>query len=168
MFDVWAADKVKTITAYEVLPRNFEIAKKNLEDNNIKNVMFINTGVSARGETIDLYYEEWIEWCNSIRKKWPDAKHIEAGTSSIREIFLREPEYTKIKCDIEWMEYEIFTDDFVIPSSVSQIIMELHQPTLSREAQAIFDSMEKQGFNKKIYENVERACEKAFTCLFYR
>lgn len=168
MFDVRAADKVKMIISYEALPRNFELAKKNIEDNNITNSLFINTWVSSKWETIDLHYYEWVEWCNSIWSKWEWQKIYECPTQSIKEVFLWEPNFTKIKCDIEWMEYEIFTPDFEIPSTVSEVIMELHQPHLKCEAQVIFDTMEKQGFSKTICDCDDWTQEKAFICHFKR
>lgn len=54
------------------------------------------------------------------------------GQRGIEDIFVAYPEISKIKCDCEGAEIDIF-NDFTIPKSVKGMIFETHEEAVGKE-----------------------------------
>lgn len=120
-FDLRASNKVKHIYTYEPSVSNYNRLIEHLKTNWVKNVTAYNMAISNVEWQIP-FYESALSILSSTALKWPRTETT--CNAILLENVLKQHEFTKIKCDIEWAEYDIFTCD--IPKSVEEIILETH------------------------------------------
>lgn len=123
-FDVFAYDRVKEIITFEPDVNCFEKLSRHLYINGIHNVYKNNMAMSYYDWEIDILI--WDQaWHNTCVWEW----NTKVQCADINRICaFHQP--NKIKCDIEWYEYELF-EHFEIPDYVDEIWMETH--TFSQE-----------------------------------
>lgn len=118
------APSVKQVIAYEPEPSNFKLLKQNISG--LNNVTIHNEAVvpHANGK-IPFYVPKSLNTGIGSIIKRKGRKEIFVDTVSFKDI-LDEYKPTKIKCDIEGAEYDIFAPPLKIPVTVKEIIMEVH------------------------------------------
>lgn len=150
-FCVYAFDRVKNIYTFEPDLECFQRLEYHLSENKIKNVYTYNLAI----------------WPYSWKIKYSKAKELGHNTTSIDWdwidvdcIDLREmiefTKCTKIKCDIEGFEYEIFRN-VTLPESVNEIWMETHtfSDLQKAEHKLLCDNLTQQWFGVTVNRNDE-------------
>jgi FkbM family methyltransferase len=125
-YSVLAAKQAWYVVAFEPESINFKQLIKNTD--NMWNVVKIKGAVASKDWEIDLYiYEGENKGLNhtvhttSLHKKWRKASVKAFWIDKI----IKSHKITKIKCDCEWWEYDIF-ENYTIPKSVKEIVWEGH------------------------------------------
>ena len=125
-YSVLAAKEVKKVLSFEPEPENFKQLDKNTFD--IENIHPVNAAVASKSWELDLYVYEWDNkglhhtvHTTALHKKWRASKVYAHGIDRI----IKDNKVTKIKCDCEWWEYDIF-ENYTIPKSVKEIVWEGH------------------------------------------
>jgi len=172
-FAILVALKVKRVICFEPSPENFELLKTNTE--RFSNVELHNKAVTDKEQD---KIEFWF-----ITKPKSNNKNTGAGgiykkrgrsiimvdNMHIRDV-LEQIKPTKIKCDIEGAEYEIFSETEV-PSTVKAIIFEIHRQGV-KDAKQKYDKLENnllsQGFTVHKPENFFKNKAWYFTVYFDR
>lgn len=151
-FDIRAAGKVNTIVTVEPVKESYDKILKHLAINNIPNVCVINKAVGKYNGTAKF----WL-WINNghnglMENVEPTEDVIEVETIALQQL-LQHP-ITKIKCDIEGGEYEIF-EDLTIPDSVNEMRLETHTFTEEQgmKHDRLIGDFRQQGFKVEVIDN---------------
>ena len=123
---------VKQYIGVECHPENFELAKKNLEDN--EHFVLVNAAVTTMDvDVIDLYLTESKQnFCSgTINLKSNGAKGLRKIRIPVKTVnavdIIEKYKPTHLKCDIEGEEYRIFEDmNWEVPSCIKQLAFEFH------------------------------------------
>lgn len=152
-FDVFAYNKVKKILTFEPSLVNYERLMYNLKLNNITNCITYNWAIARYDGEIDIHISEQ-SWHNSCVLNGKQATKVKCYNI---ERILKEERPTKIKCDIEWFEYELF-DWLIIPEQVNEIWFETHIFYKEQWTQHIklIKDIKAQWFQETIYKNDEQ------------
>lgn len=137
------------VYTFEPSKESFNLLKKNVEINHIKNVQAINAAVSDKAGMLKLYLHKYSA-ANSILNKtnhWVNVKSIGLGD------FIKQNKIKKIeliKIDVEGAEYKILKSSINVLKKTSKVILELHEDILSKEQlKEIERIFEKLKFRKK-------------------
>ena len=122
-FTLKVAHKVKHVIAIEPEPRNFELLKKNISENNLSNVTLLNYAVSDKPEIVHF---------NTTGGSAKVSKNgIPINAKPLDDILqeLGDPEVTIMKMDIEGYEGKVLSA-FKKYQTLRQIIIEVHSKEL--------------------------------------
>lgn len=151
-FDIYAFDKVKSIVTYEPYKENFDKLCRHLKENNIKNVLAFNVAVARDDGKVTLTIGSNGGHNTTLPMEWNNQREVEAD--GIETIFRLEP-FTKIKCDCEWGEVDIF-DGVTIPETVKEMIFETHEEIAGIEKTTrMISQFQDQWFDCKLIKNDE-------------
>jgi FkbM family methyltransferase len=128
-FSCFAAHKAEKgkVFSFEPMPENFTILKRNLELNNIHNIVAENMAVSSAKGTIDFYLFPGDDAANSVYPNGGQKTSVQAIDLPSYCLEKRIDRIDFLKIDCEGEEYRIFEnlpDTFW--SSVKRISMEYH------------------------------------------
>lgn len=104
-FPLRYAEKVKWIHSYEPIPETFEVLKKNVESNNIKNCNIYESAITTKGGEISIFLNEEAKMAHAAASILPIRGRTEFKVSSVnfsKEVKRLKP--TVIKMDIEGAE----------------------------------------------------------------
>lgn len=139
IFSVVAGKRAKKVFSYEPDNENFNVAKGNLKENNIKNCEIFELGVS--GEKC-----EKTLWLNTKKNRGNHSMQFFNGREAlivkcvgINEV-LKLSNPTKIKIDCEGEEYEILKS-VKKWGKVERIVMEWHRKILKDESNTLFNEI---------------------------
>ena len=155
VFSIYAAILAKKgrVYAFEPMPENYSLLKKNISINHLKNIIPINQAVDSKSGITELFINEENTGGNSLLLKNSEkSNRIQVHTTSIQE-FMKKYSIDKIdilKMDCEGAEYEIL---FKCPKNtlnkISKITMEYHPIDKSRNVKTLKRFLEKNGFKVK-------------------
>jgi FkbM family methyltransferase len=154
-----AAHPIKHYIGVEPHPENFEVAVKNLSDN--QKFVLVNAAVTtAPLDTIDLCLTKSKQnLCSGATNiKSNSARGMRTIVIPVKTVnaidLIKQYQPTHLKCDVEGEEYRIFNDiDWQIPSCIKQMALELHWQDKVLAYDGIRENFIKQGFNL-VYENI--------------
>jgi len=124
-FGIDISDKVKQVYCYEPSKESFKLLKKNIKENNVKNVFAVNKAVVGTDEKERTFYVGKNSGANSLIKnriKWggeTSATKCENINSIIKKYNIN-----KVKIDCEGGEYEIIKAMDL--SKIDEMIFEYH------------------------------------------
>lgn len=167
-FAVSIASEVGNVFSVEMDVENYAYLKQNIaEYTNINIINVACVSQSASGGLLKEYRAAKNSGSHSLYvKRGRGDPYFVDGMSLSTIIGLIAPlQVTTIKCDVEGAEYDIF-DQYVVPASVKQIVMELHlsKKGWKEEANKLRDNLVKQGF---VTEYVDYASIKNWTKVVY-
>lgn len=109
-FSIMAAKKFPHARIYSIDASidNFEMLKKNLKENNIKNVFPFNEGAGSENTELEFYIDENNTVLNSFKKR-PGNKSYKIKCKTLKKIFheLKIEKCDFMKLDVEGFEYKI-------------------------------------------------------------
>lgn len=149
------------IIAFEPDPIIFEILKKNVAQNNLKNVKLVNSALSGKegGETLFANRTRNIlSWGNAIVKNpWYNSfefKTIKVPSSKLSS-FIAQQKIDLIKLNIEGAEERVLKEIANKLSRVNEIVMEFHGNSINNlnKIENIFSILEKNSFIYTIRQN---------------
>jgi len=131
VFSVVASKYSKAIVAFEPDKDNYEIAKKNLELNNITNVALFNKAVTNDNNGIKLYLNNGVcSDCHTTYSEVRGREFIEVSSASFQEI-IDKNNVNKVKMDCEGEELNILRKTNL--SNIERMIFECHFKVSSRD-----------------------------------
>ena len=128
------------IIAIEPNPDVFEILKKNIESNNLKNVKLLNVAIDKEERERDFEFIPQVPAISSFKidKPWVNPKwikRVKIKTYSLPQIFnmfeLKEVDILKI--DTEGSEYDILKSAENVLNRINKIVVEYHSEDLREE-----------------------------------
>ena len=159
-FSLYAATKNKTgkIYAFEPVAENFKILKKNVENNQIKNIVLINKAVSNKTGESKIFINEDCDWSHSTFKNIAGSKKNEKIKTISFKDFIKNNKIVHInflKIDCEGSEYEIIygIKDFL--KNIDKISGEIHYIDEERNVMKFKKFLEENGFDVIISPNYE-------------
>lgn len=145
------------ITAYEPIPANFELLKKNVEENQLDKVKLVRAAVAPKSGQIILQEpigeDAWKSGAGIIPGGWKGAqtnKQIRIEAVGIREVINGRVDL--LKMDIEGMEYEVIRNMGAKIRSIGRMIIEVH-PRKDHRAEEIKKILLQNGFEIKVCED---------------
>ena len=160
------------ITAYEPIPANFALLKKNVEENQLENVTLVQAAVAPKGGQIILQEPvgigAWSSGAGIIPGGWKGVqtnKQIKVEAVGIQEII--EQPVDLLKMDIEGMEYEVIRNMGARIRNVKKMIVEVH-PRKGHRMEEIKKILLQNGFALEIREdksNLGRGLAKVWAML---
>lgn len=147
------------VYAFEPFPESYELLRRNLALNGVKNVqVFQNAVWSTSGELdLDLTTGEPLQFSSQLKiDNHPVAGKIAVRGLSLDEIFRINSLHhvDLIKMDCEGAEYEILlTTPAATLQRIERIIMEYHDVDAVRTHLVLADFLRKQGFSVTCYDN---------------
>ncbi len=149
IFSVQAGSQAKRIIAFEPFRENYDILRKNILLNNIKNITTVNLGVSGKRGKRRIYFDKTNSSCNSICIKSDNSAEIRCITLEdvFRNYKINRCNYLKIDC--EGAEYEIlFNTPDKIFERIDRIALEYHDDFMESEYtyKDLQKFLEKKGF----------------------
>ncbi len=145
------------ITAFEPSPRSFKLLKKNVSQNNIKNIRLINAAVAGKSGKMDFYIDRdpnnpWGRG-DTLKKT-----NLLSSQTAIRVPAVRLSKYIKseidlLKLDIEGAETEVIQEIEPKLKYIRNLILEFHYSIYTPENsfQTIMTILKKHGFTLKVY-----------------
>ncbi len=158
-FSVFFAKKFAAakIFCVEPMPKNFELLKKNIKENNLsKRVFPINAAVVGKKskETVELFLCEGNPACNSLDKDYSvkGSKSIPVKAISFSEIFSKNKisSCDILKLDCENMELDIIKNSKKEFQKIKSVILEYHDPKNLAQIQKLLESY---GFEFQLLPN---------------
>ncbi len=130
-FSIYSSINAKNgkIFAFEPYSKSFEVLKKNLEINQITNVIPQNLGVTKESGTSTLYFKKNYAIGNSIYKNTDSDSNIEIKTISLQDIIKNNSlqRINILKLDCEGAEYQILLNlDHQTLEKIDKIVSEIH------------------------------------------
>ena len=130
-YSLYSSTKVKNgrVFAFEPFEESFEILIKNLELNQITNVVTQNMGVSHKSGSATLYLKKDFSIGNSIYQNTGTSSTVNIKTISLRDIIENNnlQKINILKLDCEGAEYEILLNlDNAILKKIDKIVAEIH------------------------------------------
>jgi FkbM family methyltransferase len=124
---------VKQVYGYEPMKENFELAKRNVDKNNIKNVKLYNEAlVSNDDKEIEFYLSNGKNAGSHTILKTRGRKNITVKARKFSEV-LAETKANKVKMDIEGAEQKILSKDNIDWSGVDVFVMEWHHKNFGKK-----------------------------------
>mgnify|MGYP001039418442 CR=1 FL=1 len=154
-FSIYSSINAKDgkIFAFEPHNKSFEVLKKNLEINQIENVIPQNLGVTKKSGIGSLYLKKDFAIGNSIYKNTDSDLKIEIKTISLQDI-IKNNDLQRInilKLDCEGAEYQILLNlDNQTLQKIDKIVSEMHPKIENFKIKDVEDFLTKHGFNVKI------------------
>jgi FkbM family methyltransferase len=125
------------IIAFEPDPDNYELLLKNIEINNLKDVITYNLALSDMSGDIDLFYESDKSSTigNTTTPQWGDRKDFVKRTVKADKLsnYLVDNEVDFLKLDVEGAEYLVFEDIKKSLTKVKNIAFEYHHINTSED-----------------------------------
>jgi len=120
------------IVAFEPDPQAFNFLKKNIRQNNFKDVTIHNIALGPNTGTITLYQDPIVEasGINTTKVRYASFGDKEKGVEVEMKplsLFLDAATIDLLKIDIEGAEYEVFEELRNKPNTIKRIFLELHQ-----------------------------------------
>lgn len=119
------------IIAFEPIPDNFEILKKNIQENQLENVEIYQAVVAPKSGILRIHEPigegAWKSGAGIIPKGWKGIqtnKEIKVEAIGIQEIL--HDKIDLFKMDVEGMEYEIIRNAPPLIKNVKNFLMEIH------------------------------------------
>ena len=140
------------VYAFEPDPDNFDLLKKNLENNAIKNVILVKKAISDRCGVTKLYQNPANRSDNGIIEKGNGFSFTEVETISLDRFFAKRNKVDFIKMDIQGAEplaYKGMTN-LIRKNKHMKIIMELRPGLIKngiRSSQIMLNGLYKSGFS---------------------
>jgi FkbM family methyltransferase len=141
------------IFAFEPYAESFEILKRNLEINQIKNVIPQNLAVAKKTGTSSLYLKNNFAIGNTIYKNKNTDKKIDIKTISLKDIIETNNilEIDILKLDCEGAEYDILLNlDNQTIQKINKIVSEMHPNIENFKVENVKDFLSLHGFEVKI------------------
>lgn len=145
------------IVAIEPSPSNFALLKKNIEDNQLKNVTILQVAIAPKSDMIELQEpisdEGWRSGTGIITNGWrgvQPSKPLRVQAVSILD-YLSEP-VDLLKMDIEGMEYEVIRTAGQALRKAKHLILEIH-PRKDHRREEIEKILTQVGYKLQIYED---------------
>lgn len=145
-FSILAANRAEKVFVYEPFPDNYNIIKKNLELNRLKNVKPFKSAVYKRAGKIKLFVEKENLGGHSVCGNSKNS--IEIKTTTLKRIFLenRLQHIDLLKMDCEGAEYDILLStpkDYC--KKINRIVMEHHE-VKGHDVKELKQFLEQNGF----------------------
>lgn len=139
LFTIMVADKVKKIVSIEPEISNFNVLKKNILENNLKNVIILNKALSDKKEKLK------IEGTSALAKISCNGNIVEADSidSILEEQKIQSVDI--VKMDIEGYESKVLKN-FLGLKKIREIIVEVHGENLRHE---VFELLQQNRFKIK-------------------
>ena len=154
-FSIYSSINAKNgkIFAFEPYSKSFEVLKKNLEINQITNVIPQNLGVTKESGTSTLYFKKNFAIGNSIYKNTDLNSKIEIKTISLYDIIknnnLQKINFLKLDC--EGAEYQILLNlDHQTLEKIDKIVSEMHPRIENFKIEEVKRFLTINGFDVKI------------------
>lgn len=145
------------ITAYEPIPANFELLKRNVAENQLENVTLVRAAVAPKAGRITLHEpvgeNAWSSGAGIIPGGWKGVqtnRQIGVEAVGIQEI-LSQP-IDLLKMDIEGMEYEVVRNMGAQIRNIRQMVIEVH-PRKEHRVEEIKKTLLQNGFAIEIRED---------------
>ena len=124
---------VKQVYGYEPMKENFDLATRNLDKNNIKNVKLYNMAlVSNDDKEIEFYLSNGKNAGSHTILKTRGRVVCTTKARRFSEV-LAETKANKVKMDIEGAEQKILSEDNIDWSGVDAFVMEWHHKNFGKE-----------------------------------
>ena len=124
---------VKQVYGYEPMKENFELATRNLDKNNIKNVKLYNMAlVSNDDKEIEFYLSNGKNAGSHTILKTRGRAVCTIKARRFSEV-LAETKANKVKMDIEGAEQKILSEDSIDWSGVDAFVMEWHHKNFGKK-----------------------------------
>jgi FkbM family methyltransferase len=130
-YTVHASETARQVIAFEPEAGNYVQLLKNIKGK--RNIICYNSAVGYMSWVAQLHLSNTKNnWLHTLYPaEWSDWQSKQVWVMALDEI-IDQYWITKIKCDCEGWEYDIF-DDYRIPSSVKEIVWECHLLNRDRE-----------------------------------
>ncbi len=154
-FSIYSSINAKNgkIFAFEPYDKSFKVLIKNLEINQIKNVIPQNLGVTRESGTNTLYFKKNFAIGNSIYKNTDSDSKIEIKTISLQDI-IKNNDIQKInilKLDCEGAEYQILLNlNHQTLEKIDKIVSEMHPKIENFKIKDVKEFLTINGFDVKI------------------
>jgi FkbM family methyltransferase len=146
-----------TIVAYEPIPANFELLKKNVEENQLEDVTLVQAAVAPKSGQLILQEPvgggAWTSGAGIIPGGWKGIqtnKKIMVEAVGIQEIINKHVDL--LKMDIEGMEYEVVRNMGPKIRNIDRMVIEVH-PRKDHRAEEIKKILMQNGFEIEIRED---------------
>jgi FkbM family methyltransferase len=146
-----------TIVAYEPIPANFELLKKNVEENQLEDVTLVQAAVAPKSGQLILQEPvgegAWTSGAGIIPGGWKGIqtnRKVSVEAVGIQEIISQPIDL--LKMDIEGMEYEVMRNMGPQIRNIKQIIIEVH-PRKDHRVEEIKKILLQNGFDLEIRED---------------
>ena len=163
-FSIYSSINAKNgkIFAFEPYSKSFEVLKKNLEINQITNVIPQNLGVTKESGTSTLYFKKNFAIGNSIYKNTDLNSKIEIKTISLYDIIknnnLQKINFLKLDC--EGAEYQILLNlDHQTLEKIDKIVSEMHPRIENFKIEEVKRFLTINGFDVKIIHPLNNVSE---------
>lgn len=113
------------ITGYEADPYIFDYLKKNLENNDIRNVRLVNKAVWINNTTLN-FFSEKADGGKIETSSRANESTIKVEAADIKEILNNHPEIDFLKMDIEGAEHQVIPESSGLLDKVQHIFVEYH------------------------------------------
>lgn len=139
------------ITAFEPNPHAFKLLKKNVEENNLKDVKIFNSGLSSENGTLAFYLgDDKGGLTGSLVYGRGGTNVLEVNTIKLSETIIKE-NYDFIKMDVEGAENDIVKDIYEnnCLNNSSQYVIEYHHNIDNEKGRLLqfLEKFEKNGFS---------------------
>ncbi len=140
------------ILAFEPNPFSFDLLKKNIEVNELKNISIFNIGLYDREEKISFFTDDHPGTLKgSIDKNRGGNKEFQIATEKLSNYLLQYEEIDLVKMDVEGAETNIVTDLFDTSTmvKVKEFIIEYHHniPGKHSKLSEFLEKFEVNGYN---------------------
>lgn len=137
------------IYAFEPSKRSYEILKKNLKQNKIKNVVYFNKAISEKKGKLKFFLHEYSSGNSAVSK----SKKYEIVEANTLNDFVRKNKIKKInliKMDIEGSEYGVLKNSIETLKLTDRLFLELHRDILEdKKIEEINNLLGSLGFKSK-------------------
>jgi FkbM family methyltransferase len=142
------------IIAFEPVPYNFEILKKNIEENQLENVELVEAVIAPKGGILRIQEPigegAWRSGAGIIPKGWKGIqtnREIKVDAVGIQELL--QEKIDVLKMDIEGMEYEVIRNMGPNIKNVKNMLIEVH-PRKDHRIEEIQKILVQNGFKLEI------------------
>lgn len=157
------------ITAFEPVPYNFEILKKNIEENQLDNVKLVEAVIAPKSGILRIQEPigegAWRSGAGIIPKGWKgiqENREIKVEAVGIQELLLEKIDI--LKMDIEGMEYEVIRNMGSNIRNVKNMLIEVH-PRKDHRIEEIQKILVQNGFKVELNKD-ESSLGKGLTKIF--
>jgi FkbM family methyltransferase len=163
-FSIYSSINAKNgkIFAFEPYSKSFEVLKKNLEINQITNVIPQNLGVTKESGTSTLYFKKNYAIGNSIYKNTDSDSNIEIKTISLQDIIKNNSlqRINILKLDCEGAEYQILLNlDHQTLEKIDKIVSEIHPRIENFKIKDVKEFLTIKGFDVRIIHPLNNISE---------
>jgi FkbM family methyltransferase len=163
-FSIYSSINAKNgkIFAFEPYSKSFEVLKKNLEINEITNVIPQNVGVTKELGTSILYFKKNFAIGNSIYKNTDLDSKVEIKTISVHDIIKNNnlQKINVLKLDCEGAEYQILLNlDHQTLEKIDKIVSEMHPRIENFKIEDVKEFLIINGFDVRIIHPLNNVSE---------